>query len=83
MAPQDDAAVVGIGVHDGRVYLKAVDRFGRFTVDPVARTVEGLAGRAQVNASGGGAGLGLRRIIEQSDLSRCGWRHGGRPGSCA
>jgi hypothetical protein len=64
----EDTAVVGMGVHEGRIYLAAFDRFGRFGVEPVARTVEGLAGRAKVNDSGGGAGLGLRRIIEQSDL---------------
>lgn len=64
----EDAAVIAFGVKGARAYLGAVDRFGRFTSEPLARTLEGLGGRAKVNSAGGGAGLGLRRIVDQSDL---------------
>lgn len=64
----EDAAVVAFGVKGTRAYLGAVDRFGRLTAEPLARTVEGLGARARVNHAGGGAGLGLRRIVEQSGL---------------
>ncbi|HLL55176.1 MAG TPA: hypothetical protein VK447_16590, partial [Myxococcaceae bacterium] len=53
---------------DGRIYLLATDWFGRLTPAPVAAAVAGLDGRAKVNATGGGAGLGLRRMLEQSDV---------------
>jgi hypothetical protein len=45
-----------------------VDLFGRLTPGPIARALASLGGRAQVNASGGGAGLGMRRILEHCDL---------------
>jgi hypothetical protein len=64
----EDAAVIAFGVKGTRAYLVATDRFGRLTSEPFARTLEGLGARAKVNDAGGGAGLGLRRIVEQSDL---------------
>jgi hypothetical protein len=67
VAPED-ACEVAIGVANGRIYLSATDRFGRLTSAPIAAAVEGMERRAQVNSAGGGAGLGMRRILEQSDL---------------
>lgn len=64
----EDAAVIAFGVKGTRAYLGAVDRFGRLTAEPLAKTLEGLGARAKVNASGGGAGLGMRRMVEQSEL---------------
>jgi len=64
----EDAAVIAFGVKGSRAYLGAVDRFGRLSPEPLVRTLEGLGEKAKVNSAGGGAGLGLRRIVEQSDL---------------
>lgn len=63
-----DGCEVALLVRDGRIYLSATDRFGRFPVSPIANAVAGLDERAKVNDAGGGAGLGLRRILEQSDV---------------
>ena len=62
-----DACDLGLAVDGARIYLEAVDRFGRLTTKPFARALESYGGRVQVNSSGGGAGLGLRRMIEHSD----------------
>ncbi|HEX8439157.1 hypothetical protein, partial [Archangium sp.] len=59
---------VAMAVGEGGIYLEAVDLFGRLTPGPIARALASLGGRAQVNASGGGAGLGMRRILEHCDL---------------
>jgi hypothetical protein len=67
VAPQD-ACEVAMAVGEGGVYLEAVDRFGRLTAGPIARALASLGGRVQVNVSGGGAGLGMRRILEHSEL---------------
>lgn len=66
VAPED-ACELGLAVDGARIYLEAVDKFGRLTTAPFARALESYGGRVQVNASGGGAGLGLRRMIEHSD----------------
>ena len=63
----EDACELGLAVDGSRIYLEAVDRFGRLTTGPFARALETYGGRVQVNSSGGGAGLGLRRMIEHSD----------------
>jgi hypothetical protein len=63
----EDACELGLAVDGSRIYLEAVDRFGRLTTGPFARALESYGGRVQVNSSGGGAGLGLRRMIEHSD----------------
>lgn len=63
-----DACRATVAVSDGRAYLSATDLFGRMTAAPIAAVIAGLGAKAQVNAAGGGAGLGLRRVIEQSDL---------------
>ncbi|QRO02612.1 hypothetical protein JRI60_21035 [Archangium violaceum] len=59
---------VSFAVGEGGIYLEAVDLFGRLTPGPIARAVASLGGRMQVNASGGGAGLGMRRILEACEL---------------
>ena len=64
---EEDACELGLAVDGARIYLEAVDRFGRLTTGPFSRALESYGGRVQVNASGGGAGLGLRRMIEHSD----------------
>jgi len=64
----EDACEVALAVGEGGIYLEAVDRFGRLTPAPIARALSSLGGRVQVNASGGGAGLGLRRILEHGEL---------------
>lgn len=50
------------------MWLEVVDRFGGLRPGPFARALGGWGGRVQVDASGGGAGLGLRRILEHSDV---------------
>jgi hypothetical protein len=67
VAPEDTCHLA-YTVEDGRMWLEMVDRFGRLTPAPYARALEGWGGRVKVDASGGGAGLGLRRILEHSDL---------------
>jgi hypothetical protein len=67
VAPED-ACEVALAVGEGGIYLEAVDRFGRLTAAPIARALASFGGRAQVNASGGGAGLGMRRILEHGEF---------------
>ena len=55
---------VSLAVASEGIYLEAVDLFGRLEPGPLARAVASWGGRMQVNASGGGAGLGMRRILE-------------------
>jgi len=59
---------VSMAVGEGGIYLEAVDLFGRLGPGPIARALASLGGRAQLNVSGGGAGLGMRRILEHCDL---------------
>jgi hypothetical protein len=63
----EDACELALSVAEGRIYLEAVDRFGRLTSRPFVQALSSYGKRVQVNASGGGAGLGLRRMIEHSD----------------
>ncbi|WP_426752972.1 hypothetical protein [Myxococcus sp. Y35] len=63
----EDACELSYVVEDRRMWLEVVDRFGGLRPGPFARALEGWGGRVQVDASGGGAGLGLRRILEHSD----------------
>ncbi|MBI3183232.1 MAG: hypothetical protein HYZ28_13930 [Myxococcales bacterium] len=63
-----DACRAAVAVEEGRIYLSASDRYGRLTAAPLVRVVCSARERAQLNESGGGAGLGLRRMLEQSDL---------------
>jgi hypothetical protein len=63
----EDACELGLAVDGSRLYVEAVDRFGRLTTGPFARALDSYGGRVSVNSSGGGAGLGLRRMIEHSD----------------
>ncbi|MBZ4417820.1 hypothetical protein [Myxococcus sp. RHSTA-1-4] len=64
---EEDACELSFAVEDGRMWLEVVDRFGGLRPGPFARALEGWGGRVRVDASGGGAGLGLRRILEHSD----------------
>ncbi|MBN1204360.1 MAG: hypothetical protein JXB05_05500 [Myxococcaceae bacterium] len=66
VAPED-ACELALAVDGARIYLEAVDRFGRLTTGPFAKALASYGGRVQVNSEGGGAGLGLRRMIEHSD----------------
>jgi hypothetical protein len=63
----EDACELGLAVDGSRIYVEAVDRFGRLTTGPFARALDSYGGRVSVSSSGGGAGLGLRRMIEHSD----------------
>ncbi len=63
----EDGCELSLAVDGGRIYMEAVDRFGRLTTGPFARALASYGGKVQVNSSGGGAGLGLRRMIEHSD----------------
>lgn len=67
IAPED-ACIAALAFHDGRAYLAVKDRFGALSAEPIVAVLSGLGGKAKVNASGGGAGLGLRRVVEHSDL---------------
>jgi hypothetical protein len=60
----EDACELSHAVEDGRMWLEVVDRFGGLRPGPFARALDGWGGRVRVDASGGGAGLGLRRILE-------------------
>jgi hypothetical protein len=67
IAPED-AAEGSIQVHGPHIFLSATDRFGRLTASPLAAAVAQLDEPHRVNDVGGGAGLGMRRIVEHSDL---------------
>ncbi len=62
-----DACQFAVSVLGGRMWFAVADRFGRMTPAPLVRTIEGLGGPAKVDASGGGAGLGLRRLVEHCE----------------
>ncbi|WP_223633355.1 hypothetical protein [Corallococcus sp. EGB] len=64
---EEDRCLLSWAVVEGRAWLEATDRFGRMPVSPLVRVVRAWGEKAQVDASGGGAGLGLRRILEHSD----------------
>ncbi len=63
-----DGCDFALAAEPGRLYVWVGDRYGRLTVGPVANAVAACSGGGQVNIEGGGAGLGLRRVIEHSDL---------------
>ncbi len=67
IAPED-ACALEVGAEGDRLYLSVVDRFGRFGPEPLVRALRGVGARAKVDASGGGAGLGLRRLLDSSEL---------------
>lgn len=69
-APQiaaEDACDFAVAVEDGRIFLSVVDRFGRLSPLPLARMLARYGQRVQTDTSGGGAGLGLRQIVEGCD----------------
>lgn len=59
---------VSLAVGEGGIFLEAVDLFGRLKPEHLARPVASMGGRMQVNSSGGGAGLGMRRILDACEL---------------
>ena len=59
---------VAMAMGEGGIYLEAVDLFGRLGPGPIARALASWGSRVQVNSSGGGAGLGIRRILEHCDV---------------
>ncbi|MCP3169222.1 hypothetical protein [Myxococcus qinghaiensis] len=63
----EDACELTFAVEDGRMWLEVADRFGGLRPGSFARALEGWGQRVKVDASGGGAGLGLRRILEHCD----------------
>lgn len=63
----EDACDFAVAVEDGRVFLSVRDRFGRLSPRPLARMLERYGQRVQTDTSGGGAGLGLRQIVEGCD----------------
>lgn len=67
VAPEHVCQVSFAAAEEG-IYLEAVDLFGRLEVQHLSRAVASLGTRMQVNASGGGAGLGMRRILEACEL---------------
>ncbi len=67
IAPED-ACALEVGAEANRLYVSVVDRFGRFGPGPLVKALRGIGGRAKVDSSGGGAGLGLRRLLESSEL---------------
>lgn len=63
-----DAARARIVVDGEVLYIQTADKFGRLTPAPLAAAVRQIGGKVKVNTEGGGAGLGLIRVIDQSDL---------------
>src|SRR5205085_97191 len=64
---EEDGCKLGYGVASKRMFVVVTDRFGRFGVDPLAATLEGVGRPAQLKIAGGGAGLGLRKLVEGCD----------------
>lgn len=67
IAPEDTAhtRVVVVGK---QIYIQAADRAGRLGPAPIAAAVAQIGGRIRLDVKGGGAGLGMFRLIDQSDL---------------
>lgn len=67
IAPEDTAhtRVVVAGKH---IYIQASDRAGRLGPAPIAAAVAQIGGKIRLDVKGGGAGLGMFRLIDQSDL---------------
>ena len=59
---------VSFAMAEEGIYLEAVDLFGRLEVGPLMRAVAAWGTRMQINSAGGGAGLGMRRILEACEL---------------
>ena len=63
----EDAVSVHLGCAGEQVYIQATDRFGRLGPRPLVRVLQSLGTRATLDMGGGGAGLGMRRMVEHSD----------------
>lgn len=66
IAPED-ACTFSVACGAGRIALAASDRFGGLTPAPVARAMSRYGTKVQPDTSGGGAGLGMRLILEACD----------------
>lgn len=66
IAPEDSCRIA-IGSAESRIFISVTDRFGRLTEGPLVRAVEGLGRPLQLDTTGGGAGLGFRRLVDNSD----------------
>lgn len=64
----EDACRVGFRVEGTHLLVSAIDRFGRLERAPVASALQRIGRSARLEVSGGGAGLGLLRILQHSDL---------------
>ena len=64
----EDACHVRFAHDSGRLLICAQDRFGRLRRGPLLNAVRKLWTPARVEASGGGAGLGLLRCLQSADL---------------
>jgi hypothetical protein len=62
-----DACRLQLAVAEGRLFIGVTDRYGRLGPRPFARVLRTFGGKVKVDPSGGGAGLGLRRIVDASD----------------
>ena len=63
-----DACELALCCVDDHLLMSAVDRYGRLGVAPIARAVGALAGeRVALSPAGGGAGLGLVRLLDGSE----------------
>jgi hypothetical protein len=63
----EDVCIAALSMHEGRAFLAARDRHGTLSTGPVARAIRAMGGKAAMNTSGGGAGLGLIRVLQQCD----------------
>lgn len=64
----DDACSVWLASDGERLYLGARDRFGRLAPAAIARAAARVGKGIRVDDRGGGAGLGLVRVLAASDL---------------
>lgn len=63
----EDAVSLHLAVHAGLLFVQATDRFGRLDTRPFVRVLRTFGTRATLDVAGGGAGLGMRRMLEHSD----------------
>ncbi|MBX7101822.1 MAG: hypothetical protein K1X89_29170 [Myxococcaceae bacterium] len=64
----EDACLLKWGLLGNQLFVSATDRFGRLDTAPWSRAMASWGRPVKVNASGGGAGLGLRRVLEHADV---------------
>lgn len=64
----EDACLLKWGLLGNQLFVACTDRFGRLDTAPWCRALATWGRPVKVNASGGGAGLGLRRVLEHADV---------------